>query len=235
MVIPFTINRLARVAWLTFVTATKPKIFQHMIGPERLAIVLVHFAALAERVLLQVDIIHRLELLIQLWNALTLHTTTTLTRLVTATCRPAPAKTEDFTSTAFQRMVKRNDQFHPNECFPPHRQHLVVIIIFTQMVEILHRLLHLPIKSITVAGEIEIVRWLHEQSRCHVTYSPTEHMALAYVSRAEEKRVIEASTDLNPLIPFPFLNRHRRVHLSNRRRFCSRTLWPPTRRHHTRS
>ena len=190
MLIPFTINRLARVAWLTFVTATKPKIYQHMIGPERLAIVLVHFVALAVRVLLQVDIIRHQELLIQLWNALTLHTTTTSTRLVTATCRPAPANPEDFTSTAFQRMVKRNDQFHPNECFPPHhRQHHLVIIIFTQMVEILHRYLHLPTKSIIVAGEIEIVRWSHGQSRCRAINSPTEHMALAYVSRAEEKRV----------------------------------------------
>jgi hypothetical protein len=162
-----------------------------MIEPERLATALVHFVASEERVLLQylpvqVVIIHHLELLIQLWNVLILHTTTTSTHLVTVT---SPANPEDFTSTATQRMVKRNDQSHPNECFPPHHlQHQVVIIIFIQMVEILHRLHHLPIKSI-IADEKETVRWLRERLRCRATNSPTERMALAFVSRAEGKPV----------------------------------------------
>jgi hypothetical protein len=162
-----------------------------MIEPGRLATALVHFVASEERVLLQyllvqVVIIHHLELLIQLWNVLILHTTTTLTRLVTATC-PAPVNLEDFTSTVSQRMVKRNDQFHPNECFPPHRQHQVAIIIFTQMAEIHHRLHHLPTKFIIEADAT--VRWLREQSQCLATNSPTEHMGLVYVSRAEGKPV----------------------------------------------
>jgi hypothetical protein len=166
-----------------------------MIGLERLEIALVHFVASEERVLLQyrlVVITPHLELLIQLWNALTLHTTTTTsTHLATATS--APANPEDFTSTVTQRMVKRNDQSHPNECFPPlHRRHQVAIITSTQMVEILHRLHHLPIKSITGAGSER--GWSRGRLQCRGINSPTEHTALAYVSRAEGKPVSESQT-----------------------------------------
>lgn len=159
-----------------------------MIVLERLATAQVHFAALLLCRPVQVVIIHRLERLIQLWNVLTLHTTT-LTHLVTATSRPAPVNPEDFTSTPFRQRMVTNDPSHPNECFPPHHhQHQVAITIFTQMVETLHRSHHLPTKFIT-ADENEIVRWLHELLRCVVTNSPTEHMVSAYVSRAEGKRV----------------------------------------------
>lgn len=163
-----------------------------MIEPERLATAQVHFVASEERALLpyrlaRVVIIRHLELLTQLWNVLTLHTTTTSTHLVTATS--APANPEDFTSTVTQRMVKRNDQSHPTECFPPlHRQHQVVIIIFTQMAETLHRLHHLPTKSIIAAAN-EIDRWSRGRSRCRAINSRTELTALAFVSRAEGRPV----------------------------------------------
>jgi hypothetical protein len=122
---------------------------------ERLAIARVHFAELAEIVhhLLQraqvVISLHR-EHPTQLWNVLT-HRITTLIRLASH----PPANLEASTS----KMVKRKDQSHLNECFqsPLHHQHQVAIIIYTQMVEILHRLHHLPIKYITVAGAID--RW----------------------------------------------------------------------------
>lgn len=161
-----------------------------MIAPERLATVPVHFVASAEQVrrqcrLVQVDIIRRLALLIQLWTALTRHTTT-ITRLVTAK-RLALANQEDFTSTLLNRMVRRNDPSHPNECFPPHHlRHQAVIIIYTRMVETLHRLHHLPIKSIIVADEI--AQWLPGQLRCHATNSRW-NTALVFALKAEGKPV----------------------------------------------
>lgn len=132
-----------------------------MIALERLAIARVHFAALAEQVrhlyqLVQVDIIHRPERHTRLSSAHILHITTT-TQLATAR-RLSLANPEDFTSTLSNRMVRRNDQSHPTECFPPHhRRRQAAIITYTQMAEIRRRLHLLPIKSII--GVAETVRW----------------------------------------------------------------------------
>lgn len=121
-----------------------------MIGLERLATVQDHFVAI---LLGQVGIFRLLEHRTQLLSALT-HPTTTTTQAATAN-RPA-ANLEDFTSTPLHRMVIRNDQFHPSECFPPHHRQLrAAFITYRQTVETPHQLHYLPIRFTTEADETE--------------------------------------------------------------------------------
>lgn len=133
-----------------------------MIGRERLVTAQVHFVVLAVTALrqcrlVQADIIRHLEPHTQLWNVLIRHIPI-ITLLVTVKLS-APANQGDYTSNLLHRMVKKNDLSHQNECFQSHHcQHLTATIIYTQMVETLHRLHHLPIKSITEAVEA-IARW----------------------------------------------------------------------------
>lgn len=239
MLVPFTVNRLARVAWLTFVTATKPKTFQPMIAPGRLATAPDHFAASAGQALppcplVQVVTTHPPGHLIQLWSALTRPITTT-TPLATAK-RLAPANQEDFTSTLSNRMVRRSGPSHLIECFPPHRRrHQAVITIYTRTVATPHRLHHLPIKSITAAGGT--VRWSRGRSRCVATSSRTALTALAYASKAEGKPVGSDFIIFEPMIHAIFFHprRHWRLHFSHRRSVCSRAVRSQARRHHPRS
>lgn len=238
MSVPFTINRLARVVWLTSATATKPRTFQDTIEPDRLATAPAHSVASAELVLLQcrpaqVVITHRLELLTLLWNALTRHFIIT-TPLATVS-RLAPAANQEVsTSTLSNRMVRR-DQSHLNECFPPqHRQPQAAIIIYTRMVETLHRFQHLPIRTITEAAAID--QWSPGRSRCAGIPNRMERTASAFASKVAEK-LVSRSRDKHKFIKLmrlPLLDRHWCLHFPHRGGFCSRAIRPPARRHHPR-
>lgn len=99
--------------------------------------------------------IPHLERLTQLWNEL-VHRITTITLLATIT-RLEPANPEDFTSTLLNRMVTNSVRPHLNECFPPHLRQHQQVIIYTQMVVILHRL-HYHLNKFIIALDA-IVRW----------------------------------------------------------------------------